>query len=454
MTPRHSYAYLDGVRGWAALMVAYSHFVAAMHPALLGAGAERTHFAGDAVIARTGLLVLFNPQLSVDIFFVLSGFVLATAVNNRPAPFVELLVRRWLRLGLPILATTALIWPLVNFHMFSAETAGPLSKSDWLLLCYNFSGWSAYPYMTLARLFYQSLVSVFVGAGFLITGMHWYNPALWTMKMEFYGSIGLFAVYCLLPAAWARRGAGLAVALVAVAFCWQIELLGPFTFGVTVFELRRVFGAKAIAIPPAVFRACAVVLLIAGVFFGGMPYDMGTGFYYRLWEIFGPWVGSVTLLSHRIAALCIVSGVLLFPPAQRLLLRPVSQWLGRASFSLYLVHVPILCALGGWLLLRLEPALGYNEATLVTLPLYLAVVLTVAGVCARWVDEPSIRVSKQIGAAVVRMTPWRKEGEGLRPTTPLRAEPFEPATFSGLVGRGLWYWLQRIRRPLPIRPLK
>ena len=138
--------------------------------------------------------------------------------------------------------------------------------------------------MTVARLFYQSLFSVFVGAGTLITGMHSYNPALWTMKMEFYGSIGLFAVYCLLPAAWARRGLGLAAALVAVGCCWQIELLGPFTFGVALFEVRRIGGMR-FACPPYAAAASTVVLLAAGVFLGGMPYDMGPGFYHRLWEI-------------------------------------------------------------------------------------------------------------------------------------------------------------------------
>jgi peptidoglycan/LPS O-acetylase OafA/YrhL len=436
MTPRHGYAYLDGVRGWAALMVAYSHYVAAMHPALLGTGVERSHFAGDAAIPRTGLLLLYNPALSVDIFFVLSGFVLATAVNRRPAPLLELVVRRWLRLGLPILATTALVWPLFNLHLFFPQTAGPLAKSEWLTLCYNFSEWPFYPYMTVTRLFYQSLVSVFVGAGTLITGMHWYNPALWTMKMEFYASIGLFTTYWLLPVAWARRGVGLLVALVAVSLTWQVQLLGSFVFGVTVFEVARLAAGAEIAVPPRMQTAVAIGLLAAGAFLGGTPFDVSDEPYRSLYVISAPWLSNFTVITHRVGALCLVLGVLLFPPLQRLLLGCLSQWLGRVSFSLYLVHVPLLCSLGAWLLLRLEPGLGYNAASLVALALYLSAALVVAGLVARWVDEPSISASKQIGAAVVRLIPWGKEGKGLRPLTSLRAEPLEPFTFSGLRGEG------------------
>ncbi len=85
MNPRHSYAYLDGLRGWAALMVAYGHFVLAMHPAMLGSGDEHAHFAGAGELGRTGLIVLYN-LLAVDIFFVLLNWCLPPPVNTRPAP--------------------------------------------------------------------------------------------------------------------------------------------------------------------------------------------------------------------------------------------------------------------------------------------------------------------------------------------------------------------------------
>jgi peptidoglycan/LPS O-acetylase OafA/YrhL len=398
MNPRHSYACLDGVRGWAALMIACSHFVAAMHPALLGAGDWRAHFAGAGWFGRSGLIVLYNPQLAVDVFLVISGFVLATSVNNRPAPLLELAVRRWLRLGLPILATTALIWPLVNFQLFFPDTAGPLAKSDWLLLCYNYNNWtrlSGYPFMTLQRLFWQSLVTVFA------TSEHWYNPALWMMRMEFWGSLGVFAGYCMVPARFLRRGGGLVLAFVAIGFTWQVPLLGSIVLGVALFEVRRLSGGMRFTFPPASGVAVAIALLTAAVLLGGMPYDKGDGIYNRIYMLLGPYLGAVPLLAFRVSALCIVTAVLIWPGLQRPLLTRLSQWLGRASYMVYLVHVPILCSLGAWLLLRLEPLVGYNPATLITLPLFLTATLTVAGVGARWIDEPSNRLSKMAGAAVL-----------------------------------------------------
>ncbi len=320
-------------------------------------------------------------------------------------------MRRWLRLALPILATTALIWPLVNLHLFSPETAGPLAMSDWLLLFYNWSGWPVYPAMTLWRLS-QSLWTVFV-SGYPTVGMPWYNPALWTIKMEFWGSIGLFVGYWLLPAAWTRRGVGLFVALVAVDVTCQVQLLGSFVFGVALYEVRRLVVGGRVAVPPNTQTTFALLVLAVGAFLGGMPYDIGPGFYRNLYNIGAPWVGSVTMFSHRVAALCIITGVLLFPALQRLLLGRLSQWLGRVSFALYLVHTPILCSLGAFLLLRLEPLLGYNTASLVALALYLMTALTGAGLGARWIDEPSIRIAKQLGAAVLPVL-RRAAGQGRR----------------------------------------
>jgi peptidoglycan/LPS O-acetylase OafA/YrhL len=71
----------------------------------------------------------------------------------------------------------------------------------------------------------------------------------------------------------------------------------------------------------------------------------------------------------------------------------VSQWLGRFSFTLYLVHLPIPCSLGTWLLLRLEPALGYNLATLVTAPVFMAASLMAADLVARWVGPKHRRAT-------------------------------------------------------------
>ena len=182
-------------------------------------------------------------------------------------------------------------------------------------------------------------------------------------------------------------------ALVATAALIDVPLLASFGFGIVLFEAVRLWRLRVAA--PA-----ALALLAAGVFLGGIPYDIdyaGGGLYAWLWDTLAPWIGVIQLITYRLAAVCFVAAVLLWPGLQRLLLTRVSQWLGRVSFMLYLVHVPILCSLGAGLLVLLAPRLGYDAATVVVLPCYLAAALAVAGVTTRLIDEPSIRLARRVG---------------------------------------------------------
>jgi peptidoglycan/LPS O-acetylase OafA/YrhL len=391
--PRHRYTYLDGVRGWAALMVALAHFVLAFHPALLGGGEKVAHFAASVPISRTMVIALYNPGLGVTIFFVLSGFVLAASVADRPAWFPELVVRRWLRLGLPILGTSLLIWPLARFALFHNAAAAPLALSDWLKGHY---GWVAFAYPDLAGLVFQSLFDIFARS------VHWYNPALWTMPTEFWGSIGLFAAYTVLRPLFAAGG-GTLVGALAVGLLWKTSFAG-FAYGLLLFELTRLLPR----LPGQRFLSAAQPwagygVLATGIVLGGMPYliDLEARLLYaRLFLALAPHVAKPVELMHDLGALLIVAGVLLCRPAQRFLDTRFCQYLGRVSFMLYLVHVPILCSLIAWLLVRLAPVVEYNLLSAGLLVLFLALAFLLAELATRWIDVPSIRISRTAGQQI------------------------------------------------------
>jgi peptidoglycan/LPS O-acetylase OafA/YrhL len=60
-------------------------------------------------------------------------------------------------------------------------------------------------------------------------------------------------------------------------------------------------------------------------------------------------------------------GVLLNGSAQRALSTPISQWLGRISFSLYLLHILVICSFTSWgyLALSQEGVLSNASTTLI-----------------------------------------------------------------------------------------
>ncbi len=387
--PPSRFAELDGLRGLAALMVALSHYVLAFQPAMLGGGPSVAHFAADQAIGHSPLILLYNPELGVAIFFVLSGFVLAASLMRGTASLALLVARRWVRLAVPVLGTSLLIWPLVEWHLFRSVEAAPLARSDWLAGNY---AWVAHGDNDIGRLVWQSLVDLFA------RGRHFYNTALWTMPTEFWGSAALFAAYTLPRLIWGAGGwppwLALAAALAVGGWQWGSAYAG-FAWGAALFEAWRMLPRRG-----RVAGYAGGLLLAAGLVLGGMPFAIvlpDGGPYARLFLALAPWTANPVLLMHRLAAVFLVAASLLCPPLAALLRGEVCQFLGRVSFMLYLVHVPLLCAPIAALLLKLAPIVGYNIATDLLLPLFLGGALALAALCAVAIDEPAQRLSRLVG---------------------------------------------------------
>jgi peptidoglycan/LPS O-acetylase OafA/YrhL len=75
-------------------------------------------------------------------------------------------------------------------------------------------------------------------------------------------------------------------------------------------------------------------------------------------------------------------------------------WGGKISFSLYLVHFPILFTLVCWLFLSLSTVLPYAVVVLLCGLIGGAVSLALAVLFERWIDRPAIRWSRAVRA------PW------------------------------------------------
>jgi len=394
-------AHLDGLRGMAAMIVVLSHCAQSFQPALLSG--KPGGLPAFVWISRTPLTLLFDPELGVAIFFVLSGFVLAASVTATPASFAELAVRRWIRLAGPILATSLVIWAAVQAGLLGNRALAAQNGSDWLAM--NFA-WLSIEDNNLALLVWQSLVDIFA------RGRHWWNFALWTMPIELWGSLGLFACYALL-----RRKAPpvgrLLVAIALMALLWR-SAYGGFAAGAALFESSGLLPSssrwRAVAAP------AGAALLGIGLVLGGTPYNIFDTPYWPPYLRLAPLIDNPVLAAHRLGALCIVAATLLLPGLRHFLtLRPL-RWLGRVSFMVYLLHVILICTLYSRLVLWLSPQLGYHASTGLALPVFLAALLAAARVATSLFDAPSIRLAARGGAQVARF------GRGLADGLQLLAE--------------------------------
>jgi peptidoglycan/LPS O-acetylase OafA/YrhL len=384
------------------MMVVLSHCALAFQPGLLSGKPAQAYFSAGIWISSTPLTFFWNPELGVAIFFVLSGFVLANSVKASHAPLSELALRRYIRLSGPILGTSLLIWGVVASGLLFNKAMASLNGSEWLAM--NFA-WTAYEKNDLGLLVWQSLIDIYARS------RHWWNFALWTMPIEFWGSLGLFCCYAGLRRFAAPPAARLIAAVAIFLVIWRSAYSG-FAAGAALFEVTCLLGGKAAN--RARGWICGAGLLAAGFVLGGTPWNLLGTPYWPGFVWLSERINEPVLMVHRFGAICIVAAALVFPPLRALLAKAPFQFLGRVSFMIYLLHIVLICSLFSWLMLRLSPTLGYNGATVVGLVIFLVVLLGAAAVATTLIDRPSIRLARRVGAAGPRavrsltMTVWSR----------------------------------------------
>lgn len=288
---------LDGLRGIAAVIVVIRHCLNAMAmPA-----ASRTGLFG------TPLVLVLDAQGAVQLFFVLSGWVLAASLarSGERAPWPQFYVRRVLRIHPPYVAAVLFAWALSGFWRLPDGAA----VSPWL-------AWAVVhpPAADVAA----SLAFPGRAAGLLRVG--------WTLRIEMIFS---FALPLLALAAKPGRGVPLlAAAALGLTVRGSVVKYGiDFALGIVAFQQRAALTA-AVARLPAAARA---LVPIVGVLLWVAPPALGHQREGPL-EIASMGAGSVLLLISA-AALPRVSGALSRRPF---------LFLGRVSYSVYLLHHSLL----------------------------------------------------------------------------------------------------------------
>lgn len=322
---------LDGLRGVAACAVVAFHFFYAFTPALF-ADKARTGFS----LFDTPLAVLWNGHFAVAVFFVLSGFVLAASAprSAREAPLMIAL--RYLRLGVPALASSILAWAWLTGFPDAAREVQALTGSPWFRWTYQ------PPIPPLSQAIWEGAVGVF------LNGTTRFNNPLWTMQAEFIGSILIYGGYGVLRGR--ARPAAMVLGLLAFPVL-GLFYLAAFCGGALVYELRPRLGDHL-----RLGLALALAGLVLGATFPGRA--PGDDLVSQL---------AATLGRNgpcQAGAILLLVAVLITPPLRRFFETAPLQRLGELSFPIYLVHVPLIVAPASALFVDLAPLTAPGLAAL------------------------------------------------------------------------------------------
>ena len=388
------YPELDGMRGFAALAVAVSHLLGAIAPTLwdgrpaaespLGYATER-----ESTFAALPIRVLWEGNFAVLFFFVHSGFVLSVHVlRNRADTFIveQQAVRRFVRIGVPVYAAIVVI--------FAMSRLGVYSDVVW-------NGQTVMP--TLANL--QTTLT----GGVLLRGEDFYSTPLWSMSVEIFMSFAVFAFVAMY-----RNAKYLPLWLIFWAWVgWTMGAVYGVAFALGVLIADRVsVGQRTDGTPfrsESQRRWLAPMCLVAALLLGSYPPRPSM----QTWHVryIDPLIERLSpettysfrrILVQSIAGALLLVAVMSMPKVKRALCTRPLVHLGRLSFPVYLVHMPVIAVILGPLYSLIDEHHGRLPAVLTVLGVAPVAWIAVAEVFSRAFDQPAIRLGRRLSQVGLR----------------------------------------------------
>ena len=361
---------MDGLRGAAALMVVWYHV-----------------FEGFAFAQGTGIETFNHGHLGVDFFFMLSGFVISYAYDDRwQAPAGKRLTlgnffkRRLIRLH-PMLIIGALIGMTTFLLQGGVRWDGAETPIQWVMV---------------ALIMGMLLLPAYPGAGYDVRGngeMYSLNGPSWSLFFEYLGNImyALFirrlpnkALACLVAisgAFWAWFAIGNVSGYDMLGVGWTLDgnnFLGgllrmtfPFTLGMLIAR-----NFKPVRVPGIFWISIAVLFALFSVPY--IPADLCSC------------AEGISLNStYELACIVLVFPLIVWLAASGNMAGKVShkvcKFLGDLSYPLYIVHYPVMYLFYSWLIENKLYTLGETWSVVI---LVFAVNITLAYTCLKLWDEP------------------------------------------------------------------
>ncbi|KAI9741244.1 MAG: hypothetical protein M1834_002960 [Cirrosporium novae-zelandiae] len=414
-TKLHPTSALDGLRGCAAVVVFIFHFVFTFTWTIqLGYGFQENWW----IILFPFIRLFHHGMCMVLVFFFVSGYV----ISYKPLMLMQrgswdLLLhtlassafRRAFRLFIPSIVATLIV--LATVRMGFWEYPRQFAFDGVVMTGVQ----EPYPprFPTLS----DQLTHWGLTLNLMTSCWHWdnfypeYDPHLWTIPVEYRSSLVLFLV--LLALAKCRVAVRLALLFAAICYCihwdrWEIFL---FLSGMFIAQVDLILLGRREKISTPNFNNANTsnhyrwtFLFILGAYLMSSPniyMEYAPG--YKTLHSLAP--SSITQ-KHRfiqsIGVVLLIHSLNNHLPLQRPFLTPIAQYLGKISYSFYIVHGPILHTLhyslmpSIWAWTGREQVFGYVLGYLMSAVVCIPIVLWAADLFWRGIDVPTVRFARWV----------------------------------------------------------
>ena len=351
---------LDGLRGAAALVVVAFHVLDyVVLPRWLVSG---------WLMSPLGILV--NGPGAVHLFFVLSGYVLAlsSSLDSGLAAVPRFYVRRLFRIQPAFMFAVLFAW----VTSLGFPIVGGLGR--WMIAshagqpCFHIPVELLPRAMLLPSMAYGQLpvgwslhVELMMSAAF---------PILWQLGRRIHPVVAL--------------AVGIGTLSIGDPRFRVFNFAFDFALGLFLFMERDAIGRRLARLP----RAAQVAWILAGIVLMQLPFVLTRA--ERGLAVLEQGHPTSTIVLMSLGSAMLIAGALYFPFFRRPLELPWARYCGRISYSLYLLHTPVLL----FLVCRITGQRLPWPAGIVVFAMVLALSIGLSELAWRWIEEPSIRAGR------------------------------------------------------------
>ncbi|MBE2173384.1 acyltransferase [Acinetobacter oleivorans] len=363
----------ESLRGLACLAVVFSHFFGTFFPQLHNFyGSNLPKFEFIELIYNSPFAFFYSGTGAVFVFFVLSGYVLTLSFlksKDSKRKLKESLIKRYPRLAIPAIFSCLLMWVVLHFSVDLENV------SEW--------------FRSVGAKTPNLLEAIYSGAiGSFIFGEAKYNPVLWTMQIELLGSLIVYLI------CFFQKNNIIKYALVVISILASMSLSFMAFLGILSFILGHFLYFFSRRIPEFI----CIFLFIVGLYFCGAHNESAS------YTVFSKILGERTYNILNFFG----GGLIVFASIKSNIIdnffnKNILLSLGKLSFSIYLVHIPIMYILGVPIFnIFLNEGFNFVASALISIFISLLFTIALSVFYSRYIDDFAIKFSNSLSKLILK----------------------------------------------------
>lgn len=362
--------WVDYLKGISCILVFVSHFLYAFYPASFNGDSSVSHVFFDTYLGKEPFAIISDGKFYVYIFLILSGFLMSNKLLNSNIDNSKTLIKRYLSIVFPIFAVCLLTLIVYKLDLMSNVECSRITNSFWLEAQFASE-------LTVWNL----LTNSFFLIPFLGNSM--YSTVFWMLNYIIFGAL-LTVILCFTFNKKSKN-----ILFVAIPMIWCV--INSSSYLCFVLSFLIIYIDKFYDIKIFNNKTFLIALMLVGIYFGMIPANTEPSDQLMLLIYNSPirYYIEITKFIHEIGAFLVVLSLFnIFKNNSIRKEHKILSFLGRISFSIYLLHILIICSFSSTLFMQIYSLLNsYNLVVLIVFISSLVLLLVISWLFNKYIEK-------------------------------------------------------------------